>query len=150
MWVRIVANLLSNAEKFTSVADTGVGIPPDELARIFERFHQVPGVIPRGPEGAGIGLSLVSDLVNGHHSTISADSTVGVGTTFTVQVPMSTASSEAAAGGHPQRPGAGVPGRGGCRAPAADEQPVSRAGARAAGCRAGAASRGQRGHAGVT
>jgi hypothetical protein len=50
---------------------------------------------------------------------------VANGTTFTVQVPMSTASRETAAGGHPQRPGAGIPGRGGCRAPAADEQPVA-------------------------
>ena len=64
-----------------------------ELARIFERFHQVPGVISRGPEGAGIGLSLVSDLVKAHHGTIAADSTVGVGTTFTVRIPMSTASA---------------------------------------------------------
>ena len=111
MWVRIVTNLLSNAVKFTSVgsirvslredgddavlvvADTGVGIPPDELARIFERFHQVPGMIPRGQEGAGIGLSLVSDLVKAHHGTIAVDSTVGVGTTLTIQIPMGTASA---------------------------------------------------------
>ena len=113
MWVRILANLLSNAMKFTpagtitarlreigddaelTVADTGTGIPPDELTRIFERFHQVPGVLSRSREGVGIGLSLVSDLVAAHRGSIAVASTVGVGSTFTVRLPMGAAASEA-------------------------------------------------------
>jgi signal transduction histidine kinase/DNA-binding response OmpR family regulator len=111
MWVRIVANLLSNALKFTSagsirvsldqivedavlvVQDTGVGIPPEELARVFERYYQVPGMIWRSRESIGIGLSLVSDLVRAHSGTIVVASTIGVGTTFTVRIPMGTASA---------------------------------------------------------
>jgi signal transduction histidine kinase/DNA-binding response OmpR family regulator len=109
MWVRILANLLSNAVKFTScgridvrlrevgadavlsVADTGPGIAPGELSRIFERFHQVPSVVGRSREGAGIGLSLVSDLVAAHGGAVTVDSTVGAGTTFTVRLPMGAA-----------------------------------------------------------
>jgi signal transduction histidine kinase/DNA-binding response OmpR family regulator len=115
MWIRMLANLLSNALKFTpagsicvqlgedrdrdevvlTVGDTGIGIAPDELSRIFERFHQVPGAVGRSREGAGIGLSLVSDLVAAHHGSVSADSTVGSGSTFTVRLPMGTARAEA-------------------------------------------------------
>src|SRR4029077_5940415 len=80
-WEKIVLNLVSNAFKFTfdgetavrlpargnhvelSVSDTGVGIPADELPRIFERFHRVEGARGRSFEGTGIGLALVTDLV---------------------------------------------------------------------------------------
>lgn len=113
MWVRIVANLMSNAVKFTpsgtitlrlrqdvgeavlEVADTGVGISADELERIFTRFHQVPGVLSRSREGAGIGLSLVSDLASAHHGSVGVDSTPGAGSTFTVRVPVGSVTTAA-------------------------------------------------------
>jgi len=69
------------------VADSGVGIPQDELPRVFERFHRVPGAKGRAYEGTGIGLALVRELVGLHGGEVKVSSTVGVGTTFRVQVP---------------------------------------------------------------
>jgi hypothetical protein len=105
MWEKIVLNLVSNAFKFTfeggitvkvrsldghvelEVTDTGTGIPPDELPRLFERFHRVKGTKSRSHEGSGIGLALVNELVKLQGGTLQATSTVGQGTTFRVRIP---------------------------------------------------------------
>ncbi len=102
MWEKIVLNLLSNAFKFTfegeielslreqqhevvlQVRDTGVGIPPEHLPHIFERFHRVEGGKSRSYEGSGIGLSLVQELVKLHKGTLEVESVEDQGTTFTV------------------------------------------------------------------
>lgn len=109
MWEKIILNLLSNAFKYTlmgeitvtlqqhdmavdvSIKDTGVGIPPEELPHIFERFHRVKGTTGRTIEGTGIGLSLVQELVKLHEGTISVTSTPGRGSTFTVSLPLGKA-----------------------------------------------------------
>ncbi len=109
MWEKIVLNLLSNAFKFTLegeiavslrqiehqaqlvVRDTGVGIPPDEVAHLFERFHRVQGTRARTYEGSGIGLALVQELVHLHHGTIAVESQVDMGTTFTITLPLGKA-----------------------------------------------------------
>jgi signal transduction histidine kinase/CheY-like chemotaxis protein len=106
MWEKIVLNLLSNAFKFTfegeiavtlravgrsvelQVRDTGVGIPPHELPRLFERFHRIEGQKSRTYEGSGIGLALVQELVKLHSGTISATSELDNGTNFIVTVPL--------------------------------------------------------------
>ncbi|SCF31841.1 Signal transduction histidine kinase [Micromonospora viridifaciens] len=105
MWEKVVLNLVSNAVKFTfegeirvevrpgdgvavlAVTDTGVGIAPEELPHVFERFHRVPGVRSRTHEGTGIGLALVRELVEMHGGAIDARSVVDRGSTFTVEVP---------------------------------------------------------------
>lgn len=105
MWEKIVLNLISNAFKYTlqgkvvvslkeenshfrfSVKDTGVGIPKEELPKMFERFHRVQNVTGRTYEGTGIGLSLVSELVKLHSGEISVDREVGVGSEFFVKMP---------------------------------------------------------------
>src|SRR5580704_3742884 len=109
MWEKIVLNLLSNAFKFTfagtiavrlrragaeavlEVADTGVGIPEDEIPRLFERFHRVEGTKGRTQEGSGIGLALVHELAKLHGGRIEVSSTLGQGTTFRVRVPLGAA-----------------------------------------------------------
>ena len=98
----ILSNLLSNAFKYTEsgsiclyasvesgslvlrVSDTGVGISKENQSRIFERFFQVE----RDYVGSGIGLSLVSSLVELHHGTIELESEPGKGSTFTVRLPV--------------------------------------------------------------
>ena len=105
MWEKIVLNLLSNAFKFTfegeievslrrraagfelRVRDTGTGIPPEELPRMFERFHRIAGARGRTHEGTGIGLALVHELVKLHGGTIGVQSEPGAGTVFTVSIP---------------------------------------------------------------
>ncbi len=105
MWETIVSNLVSNAFKFTLtgevsvqlrdegplvaliVSDTGVGIPADELPRIFERFHRAATVVGRTYEGTGIGLSLVRELVQMHGGRVTVESTVGQGTRLRVEIP---------------------------------------------------------------
>jgi signal transduction histidine kinase/CheY-like chemotaxis protein len=109
MWEKIVLNLLSNAFKFTfegeiavrlrevdrqielSVEDTGVGIPKDELPRLFERFHRIAGQKSRSYEGSGIGLALVQELVKLHGGVIRAESEIGLGTTITIRIPFGAA-----------------------------------------------------------
>jgi signal transduction histidine kinase len=109
MWEKIVLNLVSNAFKFTLkgcievalrrsgphaelvVRDTGVGIPADQMARLFERFHRVEGVTGRTQEGSGIGLALVRELVRLHGGSVDAQSEFGLGTTFLVTLPLGAA-----------------------------------------------------------
>lgn len=105
MWEKIVLNLMSNAFKYTkqgfievkvyeedlqiklSVADTGVGIPEDQLSQIFERFHRVETTSGRSQEGTGIGLAMVKELVRLHQGSIDVVSQPGKGATFTVSIP---------------------------------------------------------------
>src|SRR5262249_25438161 len=109
MWEKIVLNLLSNAFKFTftgeigvslrqegstavlQVRDTGTGIPPEEMPRLFERFHRIQDARGRTHEGSGIGLALVQELVKLHCGSIEAESGIGRGTTFTLRIPLGSA-----------------------------------------------------------
>ena len=109
LWEKIVLNLMSNAFKFTfegtisvrlaqqgqhavlTVADTGVGIDAEHLAKIFDRFQRVEGTRSRTHEGSGIGLALVRDLVDLHQGSITVDSTPGAGTCFTIILPLGRA-----------------------------------------------------------
>lgn len=109
MWEKVVLNLLSNAFKYTlrggirvvvrpsergavlTVADTGIGIPADAMPRLFERFYRVEGSHGRTHEGTGIGLALVNDLVNLHGGSVTVESEVGRGSTFTVDIPFGVA-----------------------------------------------------------
>jgi signal transduction histidine kinase/DNA-binding response OmpR family regulator len=108
MWEKIVLNLVSNAFKYTlegevavtlraaadgsaaqlTVRDTGVGVPAQEVPRLFERFHRVEGQRGRTHEGTGIGLALAQELAKLHGGTVTAASTLGRGTTFTVSIPL--------------------------------------------------------------
>jgi PAS domain S-box-containing protein len=104
---QILYNLISNAVKFTdrggvvrvrahqdgdrvaiAVSDTGVGIAPADLSRLYRSFEQL--TLPSGdrPGGTGLGLALTKRLVEMHGGTIDVESELGVGTTFTVRIPV--------------------------------------------------------------
>lgn len=110
---RIILNLLSNAVKFTNnggsifvnifdgeefititVEDTGIGIPEDKLDIIFDRFRQVDKSFTRSHEGSGIGLSIVKLLVDMQGGDISVESKYGVGTKFTIKLPVKTVETQ--------------------------------------------------------
>ncbi len=69
------------------VEDSGIGIPEDELPRLFERFHRAQGARGRTHEGTGIGLALVQELARLHGGRVEVESTLGSGTAFTVTIP---------------------------------------------------------------
>lgn len=70
-----------------AVADTGSGIAADELPRIFERFYQVDKARSHGRKGTGLGLSIVKEIVEAHGGSVSAESRVGHGSTFSIRLP---------------------------------------------------------------
>ncbi|HEX8061102.1 MAG TPA: ATP-binding protein [Cyclobacteriaceae bacterium] len=106
MWERIILNLVSNAFKYSNegeigidirqsagmvhvaISDTGVGIPANQVDRIFDRFYRVENTGGRSQEGTGIGLAMVKELVKMHHGTVAVDSELNKGSTFTVSIPI--------------------------------------------------------------
>jgi two-component system phosphate regulon sensor histidine kinase PhoR len=103
---QVISNLLDNAAKYTdpggrihveigaradavqvAVSDTGIGIPPEDQARIFERFYRVDESRSRALGGTGLGLSIVKHLVQSMGGEIRLESEAGVGTTFRFTLP---------------------------------------------------------------
>jgi signal transduction histidine kinase/DNA-binding response OmpR family regulator len=73
---------------YISIADQGIGIPPEEHERIFERFYQVDGSATRRYGGTGLGLALVKEIVTAHNGSVEVQSEPGTGSTFTVCLPL--------------------------------------------------------------
>jgi signal transduction histidine kinase len=103
---QVLKNLFTNSLKFTdegsigfevrvesnkliiSVSDTGIGIDPDELDLIFEKFYQADTAESRKHEGTGLGLFICNEIIHKHKGTITAESVPGKGSTFTITLPV--------------------------------------------------------------
>jgi two-component system phosphate regulon sensor histidine kinase PhoR len=102
----IFVNLISNGIKYTAkggsvhvsldqagkdirfkVVDSGIGIPPEDLDRIFEKFYRIKTDETRTISGSGLGLSIVKGIVDAHGGSIHVESEVGKGTVFIVSLP---------------------------------------------------------------
>lgn len=104
---RVIINIISNSIKYTEekgkitvylyteddfavlkVKDNGIGIPKEDLERVFDRFYRVEKGRSREMGGTGLGLSIAKEIIEGHSGTISMDSTFGEGTETTIKLPI--------------------------------------------------------------
>jgi len=103
----VLVNLLDNALQYTDtggqvtisvqatrpnrfefvIEDTGRGIPPEDVPRLFERFYQVERSRTGQGKHVGLGLAIVREIVDGHHGEIAVHSNLGAGTTIVVTIP---------------------------------------------------------------
>ncbi|MEM1255394.1 MAG: response regulator [Cyanobacteria bacterium P01_H01_bin.21] len=104
--IQVLINLISNAIKFSthgsvvcrayhqgnevilSIIDTGIGLAPEDLERVFEKFTQVGKVMTDKPSGTGLGLPICKQIIEYHNGRIWADSVLGQGSTFSVALPV--------------------------------------------------------------
>ncbi|MGE5417832.1 MAG: ATP-binding protein [Acidobacteriota bacterium] len=104
--IQVLINLISNAAKFTSsgkitcsarltgntvvisVIDTGIGIAPEDIDKVFEKFKQVGDTLTNKPVGTGLGLSICKEIVEAHRGRIWVESTAGQGSSFSFTLPL--------------------------------------------------------------
>jgi signal transduction histidine kinase len=104
---QLTNNLLSNAIKFTpdgghvevhghedgsnaiiEIRDSGIGIPADDIPRLFRRFFRASSATENAISGTGLGLAIVKSIADAHHGEIEVDSSLGVGTTMRLLLPL--------------------------------------------------------------
>jgi signal transduction histidine kinase len=128
--IQVVINLISNAVKFTpsgsvsgsarrdgnqvvvSIADTGVGIAPEDQETVFEQFRQAGDTLTDKPRGTGLGLPICREIVEHHGGRIWVESEVGVGSRFSFTLPIPVEETRRAESGEPIAAGTGRNGSG--------------------------------------
>ena len=88
--VRVSSEVTGDEQLRVTVADTGIGIPREHLARIFERFYRVDKARSRETGGTGLGLSIVKHVAEQMHGRVQVESTLGKGTRFTLILPLTS------------------------------------------------------------
>jgi two-component system sensor histidine kinase SenX3 len=86
----VVAVRKQGSEALVSIADTGEGIPTRDTERVFERFYRVDSARSRVTGGTGLGLSIVKHVAESHGGSVSLESELGVGSTFTIHLPLAS------------------------------------------------------------
>jgi two-component system sensor histidine kinase VicK len=86
--IEIAARVLSNSEIILGIKDSGIGIPPDELELIFDKYRQVVGGQNSSDRGTGLGLAICKKIIEAHGGRIWAESELGRGSTFYVSLPL--------------------------------------------------------------
>lgn len=86
------------------VRDTGAGIAPQDLPRVFERFYQADKARVAGRAGSGLGLAIVKELIERHGGTVRAESTLGAGTTIVMTLPLARSETDGPSGTAPPAP----------------------------------------------
>jgi signal transduction histidine kinase len=110
---QMIGNLVSNAIRYTprggnvslrltktnaalrlEVEDTGMGIPREDLGKIFDEFYRAANAREKVSDGSGLGLTIVKAVAEQHQGSVSVESTVGKGTRFTVDLPLAPAGGD--------------------------------------------------------
>ena len=86
--VGIKANLDGANEVEIKISDTGIGIDAEDLPKIFERFYRADKARSRASGGSGLGLAITQEIIARHQGSVTVESEVGVGSTFTVRLPV--------------------------------------------------------------
>jgi two-component system, OmpR family, phosphate regulon sensor histidine kinase PhoR len=85
---QIMNPLTGRGDAHISVTDNGPGIPPEHLPRLTERFFRVNSPANRNKDGTGLGLAIVKHIASRHHGTLDIESEVGVGSKFSLVLPV--------------------------------------------------------------
>ena len=92
--VRVTQHMAGNDRVRISVMDSGVGIPPEQIPLIWDRYYKIDKVHRRAMIGTGLGLSIVKQILESHHTTYGVESKLGEGSTFWFEMPIVTSSDE--------------------------------------------------------
>jgi signal transduction histidine kinase len=84
----VVRGFTENQHLIVAVQDFGIGIKPEEIDSVFDRFYRGGDELTRAVKGSGLGLTLVKQIVQAHHGSVHVESEPGRGSTFSIRLPL--------------------------------------------------------------